>query len=469
MVSLPLPALGIDQISQETALPEGTVRRAENVDIARDGTFRARRGYTVALSGSGFHSVHALSRGLFVLGQDRTAYLVTPSMSVLGQWVFDEPGALAALEADTGDAYISNGHALVRLRAGALHFEPAGVAPPSRLPLVTTQTGASLPPLAPGVVEAGILEPGITEEGTAAVSSVVEAGILEDGIVEAEPPPALPSEIDAATQGRDRTGLALAWESPDGELSPLVFLGAFAGEGPFHFRHLEIHPLRRYRVFRTALNGEVLHECDSFPAMVQDYTLSRTTADGQTGELGLDSMPGGAFMAWHGGRLFVAHGSTLIYSEPFAPHVTRPGHNFIAFNGLIRFVLSIGQGLYVGDDAGITYLAGVDADTLSRIHLTSSKALYGTGIRITGDWLGGELASITNGALWLSEQGYCLGTEGRVIHLNKGRVRIDPDTEGRTALIEHHGIKQAITPLWHGSQRMRYALALNSLDEDSTP
>ena len=53
----PLPAAGIDSLSNETALLKGAVREAVNVDIGRAGRFKRRVGQTLRLSGSDYHSI----------------------------------------------------------------------------------------------------------------------------------------------------------------------------------------------------------------------------------------------------------------------------------------------------------------------------------------------------------------------------------------------------------------------------
>ena len=52
----PLPKLGIDNVTHETRMKAGTVRRADNVDIAPDGAFKRRAGFRLLEAGD-FHSL----------------------------------------------------------------------------------------------------------------------------------------------------------------------------------------------------------------------------------------------------------------------------------------------------------------------------------------------------------------------------------------------------------------------------
>ncbi|HNG00847.1 MAG TPA: hypothetical protein PLQ71_03145, partial [Nitrospira sp.] len=66
----PLPVAGIDSLSNETALLNGAVREAVNVDIGRAGRFKRRVGQTLRLSGSDYHSIWgAQQRGIMLVGK----------------------------------------------------------------------------------------------------------------------------------------------------------------------------------------------------------------------------------------------------------------------------------------------------------------------------------------------------------------------------------------------------------------
>ena len=66
------PVLGIDQLSDETNLLTDvqkritSLREATNVDIDSEGNVGRRKGYSLKIAGSGYHSMYASKRGLLL-------------------------------------------------------------------------------------------------------------------------------------------------------------------------------------------------------------------------------------------------------------------------------------------------------------------------------------------------------------------------------------------------------------------
>lgn len=400
-VKFQLPALGVDTRSQETALPAGAVRRAENVDLARDGSFLRRAGYAVVAGGDGFHTLVPLpARRQFVLGRGFNCHLLDgETLAPLSSMAFGRDDPLTVFETDHGDVYVSDGNALARVRHGSDVLGVAGVPSPSSRPTFAPYSGAG-----------------------------------------------------------PRVGVAMAWEDETGERSPVVFLGT-ANAGPVSLYGLAVDPMRRHVAYLTEPDGDVLREAESFPAVAAQYTVSRQP-DGALAQLGTASMPGGQFVRYHGARLFVARDDTLVFSLPFAPHITRPGHCEIRFQGRIGLLEPVDGGLYVGDETGVFWLAGGDPAQFQLVRASTVRALAGTGTRIPGAWL--PEAQAGRAAIWLSEDGYMLGAGGGAVPLNKGRVRLDANLAGRSALVERRGIRQIVTTFIHGGQTQTFALAGNS-------
>lgn len=75
---------------------------------------------------------------------------------------------------------------------------------------------------------------------------------------------------------------------------------------------------------------------------------------------GLMPMPPGKIVRTHNGRLLVARGKLIHFSEPFAPALHRPVEGFIAFPDRVTMVRPIDEGVYVGTTKATYWLAGTD-------------------------------------------------------------------------------------------------------------
>ena len=75
---------------------------------------------------------------------------------------------------------------------------------------------------------------------------------------------------------------------------------------------------------------------------------------------GLAPMPAGRIVRSFNGRLLVASGSALYFSEPFAPALYRPTEGFIPFPDRVTMVRPNDEGVYVGTTQATYWLAGAD-------------------------------------------------------------------------------------------------------------
>jgi hypothetical protein len=71
-------------------------------------------------------------------------------------------------------------------------------------------------------------------------------------------------------------------------------------------------------------------------------------------------MPPGKIVRAFNGRLLVARGKLIYFSEPFAPALHRPVEGFIPFPDRVTMVRPIDEGVYVGTTKATYWLAGTD-------------------------------------------------------------------------------------------------------------
>ncbi|MHC1791439.1 hypothetical protein [Solidesulfovibrio sp.] len=126
--------------------------------------------------------------------------------------------------------------------------------------------------------------------------------------------------------------------------------------------------------------------------------------------------PVGHALAWHAGRIWIAVGDCVHFTEGAGlfDWVDGLGGFLPPFVGRIRMLAPVGGGLFVGDDAGVVHVAGTDPKkmTFARVSpaapLPGSLALLPAGrhVRVAGRELDGDAA------LWAATDGMHLGLPG---------------------------------------------------------
>jgi len=388
MTDIKLPVLGIDMLSDELRFPAGAVRSAVNVDIDTSGQFKRRDGYTVVASGTGFTGLRCfapltfIGRGTVLHTLDVISYQMTPVCD-MGS---DDPMDFSEYNQSL---YVCAPHALWRFARGSSIARPVGVALPASLPTVLAHP-------------AGTLTPGTY-------------------------------------------GVALSIVDALGEESPTVMLGTVALTAGLRLTGLALVDEHRYRLYLTPPDGDVLYLAEEFDAVLTEYVVSAYPNGAQCQTLHLSPMPAGDFVRGHAGRLYVAAGDTLWFSEPLRPHLTDRAHNFVRFVGRIRFVELVEGGAYVGDDRGVWWLAGADPSQWAMALALSTLAIRRSSVLVSAEHLP-SIQATGNCAVWLSEQGYVVGMSGGTARpLHADRIRIAPGIEGRSVFITRDGTKQVIT------------------------
>lgn len=99
-------------------------------------------------------------------------------------------------------------------------------------------------------------------------------------------------------------------------------------------------------VFMTGPNGELLQHIGTTWGMT--FTIALPPTSGRQCEtLGLAPMPPGTIVRHALGRLVVASGRTLVFSEPYRYGLTNPAESYIPFSAPITVVAPTQNGLYV--------------------------------------------------------------------------------------------------------------------------
>lgn len=390
----PLPAAGVDVLSNETSLVSGAVRAAVNVDIGRAGQFKRRAGYTRRVAIPGMHSLHyapqkgwtLVARGAELCRLDPETYALTP-LAPLGS-----PDLLTYAEYN-GNLYFTNRASFGWVPSDSQSARPVGVPTPTA-PTLSPALGG----LTPGTY--GVAITVLDERGEESGATEMQAIHLPEG-----------------------GGIRLANLPQQLGWTVLVYI--------------------------TPTDGDLLRFAAELPAVFPSYVVAEQAQGGTLDTRYLVPMPPGDFVCWHSGRLFTAKHGALRFSEPMRPHLHNPAHGVIPFSGHIAFVESVGDGLYVGDSRGVWFLAGTDPAKFELRRVSTCRAVARSSIMVPPEHFPEKEVTATEPvALWLSTSGYVVGMPGgAIVELHPERVKVPSGLTGRSVFLLRGGRKQVVTPV----------------------
>lgn len=136
----------------------------------------------------------------------------------------------------------------------------------------------------------------------------------------------------------------------------------------------------------------------------------------------LSDPPIGHLIAYDYGRVFVAQGPVIWYSEPFSLGAFDLARNFLPFESRITMMQPLLGGMFVSTETETYFLPGRDPQGTEPGKVADYPAIRGTDVRVDLSKIGaGELTGI--GAMWASTKGICAGTpDGRFINLTHRRL-----------------------------------------------
>jgi hypothetical protein len=361
------------------------VRSAVNADITAEGTLKRRPGYELAIAGDDCHSLWANGTAGFFVDYD-TLVQIGGTPPVAADLRTDmTPGRLVSYAEAAGDIYYSNGVVIGRIRDNAVY--ELGVPMMMVPPTVAASTGGSLP--------GGDYMMCFTQHNA-------------DG---EESGSTIPVQVTVPDNGRILvTGLPTTL--PDGVFAISIYV--------------------------TAANDGTLLRLARVTAASSTFTYAaRATLGARCATLLLTPMPAGNIVREINGRLLVASGAVLYYSEPYAYALTNPARNYVVFPAPITMIECLPTGFFIAADK--TYWVPGDIVSTTLDQVLPFGAVPGASGRD-----GNEEA-----VLWMTPQGMVRGTpDGNVARLQEENVAVDKAQTGAFLHREHDGMKQALAGLF---------------------
>lgn len=375
---------GVDNTSQEGALPVDdfgqtvALREAVNVDLSAAGRPRRRAGYLPILSGSLVHSLWSaenLDFALFVDDGALTALRPDESMFALGAYLGNHPVSYALVN---DRVYCCNrtGGRLVDSGLQAWSWAPEQ---PAGQPTLTAVAGA----LAPGQYQVAVtFTDALGRESGSTVAAVIDLAAT-GGIQVTDVPAPAQGLVNLYCSGPNATVLRL-YDSAQAWPGGTMIIGEAVGR-PLVTQHLE-------------------------------------------------PMPFGDIVRFGHGRLWVARGHELFWSDPLRYGLFRPSQNRMRFNAPIDLIEPYGDGtggagVYVAAGNHTYWYGDADPAKWTQAIASHAGAVPGSSAVMPGSAVGrGSDAPVL---VWLSRSGkLVVGAGGAVTEIQNGAVI---DTADRAA------------------------------------
>jgi hypothetical protein len=144
-------------------------------------------------------------------------------------------------------------------------------------------------------------------------------------------------------------------------------------------------------------------------------------------------------MTYYNGRLYLASGSTLWYTELYLYDYVDATKTFYQFEGQITMLGAVGDGIYVGTDEGLWFLQG-QANPLPRLRVMDSAVIPGSMVDIPAELANPPQISadadtpLKISIAFLTAHGFCVAQDsGQAYNLTEAKF-VFPDSVSASAL-----------------------------------
>lgn len=254
-----------------------------------------------------------------------------------------------------------------------------------------------------------------------------ESGVLQAGVVRSWGLPVPPSLFVSATVGDMPAGdyqFVMVYLRNDGQQSGAGLAGRItltAGAGIVLTLPVSADPdVVAKAVYLSTPNGDVLYRAFTVLGAVTTFTYTNDTTelamplDTQF----LSAPPAGHLLGYYRGRVFVAVGDALFYSEP-AAYELFDLRRYLSFDSRISVIAPIEDrehpGIFVATETSTGWIQGTEADSFKFVPGANYGAVPGTLVFVDGALFADRSAGARMLPMWLSTQGVCVGLPGGTV------------------------------------------------------
>lgn len=233
--------------------------------------------------------------------------------------------------------------------------------------------------------------------------------------------------VGAGSLPAGQYGFASAWlrDGQEGPLSPLVTVQVPEnGAVSVGFPAIAPEGVTGIRLFMTRHQGGQLLRVGDFDHRLPGTEIPTIPSLGAAPLFEyMHPMPSGQYLSMWQGRLVVAQGRTLRFSQALAYHVHDRRYDFVELPQRITFVAPVDGGIFVGQVDHVVFLAGQEPKGLVLQRRATKAPVPGSAVALDAQAArqfgeGGRAAVV-----WLANNGFVLGTaDGSIIQPQANRM-----------------------------------------------
>jgi hypothetical protein len=187
-------------------------------------------------------------------------------------------------------------------------------------------------------------------------------------------------------------------------------------------------------IYRTTPNGDVFYLAATLPVGTTEYKLGVGRLGRQSDTIYKTRIRGGHLVRHWRGRLLVARGRVLHFTEPMRYGVCDEREGFVQYSSKITLIEPVDTGVFVGSADGVIFLDGDGPGKWVVRKVSSHAPVFGTGVAVDASEINEKVAEAGGNkgvALWQTEYGYAVGlSSGTVVMPQAPRLKLSPTKVG---------------------------------------
>lgn len=200
-------------------------------------------------------------------------------------------------------------------------------------------------------------------------------------------------------------------------------------------------------LFSGVLGEVVAFECFNGVVYFTDGLITKRIVNGVVTSWDIDAhlaadpeymaVPAGSIVREFYGRMYIAVGKVVWFTDPFMLGSVQKQRNFIQFPADVTIMEPVSGGIWFVADQTYFYAGGGPDEFIPKPQLNYG-AVPGTGIKVP----------YTNDVMWYSVRGAVVGTQdGQIKNIQEANIAAESGTVGTTLIREENGIKQFIASI----------------------
>ena len=164
-----------------------------------------------------------------------------------------------------------------------------------------------------------------------------------------------------------------------------------------------------------------------------------------------ETLPIGQYVTSYKGRIFVARRDELWFSEGMSTHIARLAVNYFMFPSNITMLQPCGDGIYIGTENSVIYLAGANPFDTTRSTAYPHGVVPYAYARVPGNKFDSEEDTVP--VWWTTDGVLSVGLPGGAVRqLTRDRLAAPTNGYGAVSLREREGMSQIVSSLQKGGE-----------------